>query len=67
MSQSIHPADYGSFIVDGRGTVVGFNETMELLTGWPAAEVVGHSKDQALAYDLEGHDPAAIHEHYRER
>jgi uncharacterized protein (TIGR02266 family) len=37
-------ADSGSFIVDAHGTVLGFDQGMELLTGWPAAEVVGHHK-----------------------
>ncbi len=34
-----------SFLVDARGTLLGFDERMELLTGWPALEVVGRSKD----------------------
>ncbi len=37
----------GSFIVDGRGTILGFDLGMESLTGWPALEVVGRHKDQA--------------------
>lgn len=40
-------ADCGSFIVDRRGTILGFDQGMESLTGWPAVEVVGHSKDLA--------------------
>ena len=40
---------YGSFIVDGRGTILGFDQALEELTGWPAIEVVGHGKDLNLA------------------
>ncbi|MBD3868917.1 MAG: diguanylate cyclase [Acidobacteria bacterium] len=32
----------GSFIIDGKGMVLGFDEGMEALTGWNAASVVGH-------------------------
>ncbi len=32
----------GSFIIDGKGMVLGFDEGMEALTGWNAATVVGH-------------------------
>lgn len=39
---------YGSFIVDGRGTILGFDQALEELTGWPAIEVVGHGKDLNL-------------------
>jgi len=35
--------DAGSFLVDGRGTIVGFDGGMERLTGWTAADVVGRS------------------------
>jgi diguanylate cyclase (GGDEF)-like protein len=31
----------GSFMIDARGTIVGFDGAMERLTGWTAAEVVG--------------------------
>src|SRR5436190_13123138 len=34
-------ADGGSFLVDGQGTIVGFDGGMERLTGWRAADVVG--------------------------
>jgi len=37
----------GSFIVDRRGTILGFDERMEHLTGWPAVGVVGIHKDLA--------------------
>jgi uncharacterized protein (TIGR02266 family) len=33
--------DAGSFLVDGAGTIVGFDGGMERLTGWTAADVVG--------------------------
>ncbi len=39
----------GSFIVDAAGTVLGFDQGMEDLTGWPAIEVVGHSRPLVLA------------------
>jgi diguanylate cyclase (GGDEF)-like protein len=35
----------GSFIVDHRGRVLGFDQAMEHLTGWPATDVVGRDKD----------------------
>ncbi len=34
----------GSFIVDRTGAVLGFDQGMEVLTGWQAAEVVGNHK-----------------------
>jgi diguanylate cyclase (GGDEF)-like protein len=37
----------GSFIVDGRETILGFDEAMEQLTGWPAIDVVGRGKHLA--------------------
>lgn len=40
------PARCGSFIVDRRGTVLGFDLGMESLTGWPAVEVVGRNKEE---------------------
>ena len=38
-------SNFGSFIVDGRGTILGFDLAMERLTEWPAIEVVGRSKE----------------------
>ncbi len=47
----------GSFIVDRRGTILGFDLGMESLTGWPAMEVVGQNKDQArIRTDAEGEE-----------
>jgi diguanylate cyclase (GGDEF)-like protein len=40
-------ASFGSLIVDGRGTVLGFDQAMEELTRWPAIDVVGRHKDLA--------------------
>jgi len=37
----------GTFIVDRRGTILGFDHAMETLTGWPAIEVVGRDKNVA--------------------
>jgi diguanylate cyclase (GGDEF)-like protein len=42
----------GSFIVDGSETILGFDEGMEALTGWPAADVVGHPKQLSLGARL---------------
>ena len=36
-------ASGGSFLVDGRGTIIGFDGGMERLTGWRAADVVGRA------------------------
>ncbi|MDX1388191.1 MAG: diguanylate cyclase, partial [Acidobacteriota bacterium] len=40
-------SDGGAFIVDRQGTILGFDERMERLTGWPAVDVVGIHKDVA--------------------
>jgi diguanylate cyclase (GGDEF)-like protein len=37
---------HASFILDARGTILGFDEGMEALTGWPAIRVVGQDKDR---------------------
>jgi diguanylate cyclase (GGDEF)-like protein/PAS domain S-box-containing protein len=44
----------GSFIVDRRGTILGFDKALEVLTGWPAVEVVGRNKEFALHSDPTG-------------
>lgn len=49
-------AEGGSFIVDRLGTVLGFDEGMERLTGWPAVEIVGRHKDQAGYSDSDGQE-----------
>lgn len=41
----------GSFIVDRRGTILGYDEAMESLVGWPAIDVVGHNKDLSRSLD----------------
>jgi len=41
-------SDHGSFIVDGHGTILGFDESMEQLTGWPAIEIVGSGSEFGL-------------------
>jgi diguanylate cyclase (GGDEF)-like protein len=51
-------AEGGSFIVDRLGTVLGFDEGMERLTGWPAVEIVGRNKDHAGYCDADGQDHA---------
>ncbi|MDH3626096.1 MAG: diguanylate cyclase [Acidobacteriota bacterium] len=38
----------GSFIIDDKGTILGFDQMMENLTGWPAMDVVGQSKEIRL-------------------
>lgn len=45
----VRRSSFGSFIVDERETILGFDEAMEELTGWPAIDVVGHHKDLGLA------------------
>ena len=42
----------GAFIVDRQGTILGFDEGMEELTGWPAVDVVGRHKDRAGTMSL---------------
>ena len=49
----------GSFIIDGKGMVLGFDEAMEALTGWNAASVVGHghrSRSAGLLAEHRGAD-----------
>ena len=43
----VRSSDCGSFIVDRRGTILGFDLALEELTGWPAIQVVGRNKDLA--------------------
>ncbi len=55
----------GSFLVDGQGTIVGFDGGMERLTGWTAADVVGRSASISILVDdafipASGHDTAEI-------
>ncbi|MDX1389243.1 MAG: diguanylate cyclase [Acidobacteriota bacterium] len=53
----------GAFIVDRQGTILGFDERMERLTGWPAVDVVGVHKDVAcvVAPTSAGHsEPAPV-------
>jgi len=44
-----HEAQGGAFLVDRSGNVLGFDERMERLTGWPAVEIVGRHKDRNRA------------------
>jgi diguanylate cyclase (GGDEF)-like protein len=49
----------GSFIVDGNDTVLGFDQGMEDLTGWPAVDVVGRSRPPVLTIkNLDPGEPA---------
>jgi ornithine cyclodeaminase len=41
----------GSFLVDGAGTIVGFDDGMERLTGWTAADVVGRTAGTPILLD----------------
>src|SRR5437867_79992 len=41
----------GSFLVDGQGTIVGFDGGMERLTGWTAADVVSRSAGVPILLD----------------
>jgi diguanylate cyclase (GGDEF)-like protein len=36
--------EHGAFIVDRSGTILGFDQAMEGLTGWPAIDIVGRNK-----------------------
>lgn len=48
-ANSINPQrPLGGLIVDNQGTVLAFDRSMERLTGWDAADVVGQNKDLAL-------------------
>ena len=38
-----HGSAYGSFILDRRGTLLGFDDELETLTGWPAITIVGRN------------------------
>jgi len=40
-------SEHGAFIVDRRGTILGFDQVMETVTGWPAVEMVGRNKELA--------------------
>ena len=42
------PIDGGSFLVDAKGTIVGFDGDMERLTGWRAPDVVGRLAEARL-------------------
>ena len=50
--------DAGSFLIDAKGTIVGFDGDMERLTGWTAPEVVGRAAGARLLVDA-GFDPGA--------
>ena len=41
-----HGSVYGSFILDRRGTLLGFDDELETLTGWPAVTIVGRNGSQ---------------------
>jgi diguanylate cyclase (GGDEF)-like protein len=52
----------GSFIVDRRGTILGFDLAMERLTGWPAVQVVGRNKDHVRSWQpVDGESQSGIH------
>lgn len=50
-------ADSGSFLIDAKGTIVGFDGDMERLTGWTAADVVGRLAEARLMVEG-GFEPA---------
>ena len=41
-----HGSVFGSFILDRRGTLLGFDDELETLTGWPAVTIVGRNGSQ---------------------
>jgi diguanylate cyclase (GGDEF)-like protein len=43
-------AENGAFIVDRSGTILGFDQALEGLTGWPATEMVGRNKQLGRAH-----------------
>ena len=47
--RSARTATGGSFIVDRRGTILGFDGDMEDMTGWPAYKIVGHGRDVTVS------------------
>jgi uncharacterized protein (TIGR02266 family) len=49
----VRGSDRGSFIVDRRGTILGFDQALEELTGWPAIEVVGRNKESNRAMRID--------------
>jgi diguanylate cyclase (GGDEF)-like protein len=51
----------GSFLIDAKGTVIGFDGEMERLTGWTAADVVGRVAGSRLLAGG-GFDPATCGE-----
>ena len=53
--------EHGTFIVDRRGTILGFDHAMETLTGWPAIEVVGRDKSMLGALSTDRGEDAALH------
>jgi diguanylate cyclase (GGDEF)-like protein/PAS domain S-box-containing protein len=48
----------GAFIVDHRGTILGFDEAIEQLTGWPACEIVGRDKQDCSSAAETSHQVA---------
>jgi len=57
--------DAGSFLVDGAGTIVGFDGGMERLTGWTAADIVGRPAGvpillEGVLVPKSGHDAAEL-------
>jgi diguanylate cyclase (GGDEF)-like protein len=50
-------SSFGSFIVDGDEMILGFDQAMEELTGWPAIDVVGRHKLQSVRRHIAGATP----------
>jgi len=48
----VRRAECGSLIVDRRGTILGFDQALEELTGWPAIDVVGRNKQLSRSVAL---------------
>ncbi|MCP3981506.1 MAG: diguanylate cyclase [bacterium] len=46
-------SERGAFIVDRRGNILGFDQEMENLTGWPAVDVVGRHKSLGASPSVE--------------
>jgi diguanylate cyclase (GGDEF)-like protein len=60
-SNRVRPASCGSFIIDRRGTILGFDQALEDLTGWPAVEIVGRNKEFGTVPLYSGEIPMMEH------
>ncbi|HZN54106.1 MAG TPA: diguanylate cyclase [Candidatus Polarisedimenticolaceae bacterium] len=57
---AVRGGDGGAFLIDGHGTIVGFDGGMERLTGWTAADVVGRVAGAPILVDGVASIPSAV-------